>query len=64
MKNEHLVPVNVVDLVTKINDKNLHENERNNYVLRLEATSAYINESLLKNKMVVSNNSMKNQNRR
>lgn len=64
MKNEHLVPVNVVDLVTKINDKNLHENERNNYVLRLEATSAYINESLLKNKMVVSNNSTKNQNRR
>jgi len=64
MKNEHLVPVNVVDLVTKINDKNLHENERNNYVLRLEATSAYINESLLKNKMVVSNNSRKNQNRR
>jgi hypothetical protein len=48
MKNEHLVPVNVTDLVTKINDKTLRQNEINNYVLRLEATAAYINESLMK----------------
>jgi len=41
MKNEHLVPVNVVDLVNKINDRNIRENERNNYVLRLEAIREY-----------------------
>jgi hypothetical protein len=49
MKNVHLVPINVVDLVEKINDKNLRENERNNYIFRLEATVAYINEALNKN---------------
>jgi hypothetical protein len=35
--------------VEKINDKNLRENERNNYIFRLEATVAYINEALNKN---------------
>ena len=50
MKNEHLVPVNVVDLVNKLSDVTVRENERNNYVLRLEATAAYINESLTKHK--------------
>jgi hypothetical protein len=41
MKNEHLVPVNVIDLVNKIGDATLRENERNNYVLRLEAIRDY-----------------------
>lgn len=41
MKNLHLVPVNVLDLVDKINDSNIRENERNNYVLRLEAIREY-----------------------
>jgi hypothetical protein len=50
MKNEHLVPVNIVDLVSKLSDVTVRENERNNYVLRLEATAAYINESLTKHK--------------
>jgi hypothetical protein len=50
MKNEHLVPVNVVDLVNKLSDNLIRENERNNYVLRLEATAAYINESLTKHR--------------
>lgn len=50
MKNEHLVPVNVVDLVNKLSDLSVRDNERNNYVLRLEATAAYINESLAKHK--------------
>ena len=50
MKNEHLVPVNVVDLVNKLSDLSVRDNERNNYVLRLEATAAYINESLTKHK--------------
>jgi len=50
MKNEHLVPVNIVDLVNKLNDKTIRENELQNYVLRLETTAAYINESLTKHK--------------
>lgn len=41
MKNLHLVPVNIVDLVEKLNDKNIRENEHNNYVLRIEAIRDY-----------------------
>ena len=41
MKNEHLVPVNVVDVVNRLSGKNLSENERMNLVLRLEAISDY-----------------------
>jgi hypothetical protein len=41
MKNIHLVPANVMDLVDKINDPNIKENERNNYVLRLETIREY-----------------------
>jgi hypothetical protein len=41
MKNLHLVPANVMDLVDKINDGITRENERNNYVLRLEAIRDY-----------------------
>lgn len=37
MKNDHLVPINVQDLITKALDKNLNENERMNYQLRVEA---------------------------
>jgi hypothetical protein len=53
MKNEHLVPVNIVDLVNKLNDKTIRENELQNYVLRLETTAVYINESLAKHKASV-----------
>ena len=49
MKNEHLVPVNVIDLVNKINDKNIRENEHQNYVLRVEAIRDYCDESLKRN---------------
>ena len=41
MKNEHLVPVNVVDVVNRLSGKNLSENERINLVLRLEAIRDY-----------------------
>jgi hypothetical protein len=37
MKNEHLVPVNVADIVNRLSGKDLSENERMNLVLRLEA---------------------------
>ena len=48
MKNLHLVPVNIVDLVEKLNDKNIKENERINYQLRLEAISTYCAEAMVK----------------
>lgn len=51
MKNLHLVPANIMDLVEKINDKNIRENERNNYILRLEVTNSFISEALIRNKM-------------
>lgn len=41
MKNEHLVPVNVADIVNRLNGKDLSENERMNLVLRLEAIRDY-----------------------
>jgi hypothetical protein len=50
MKNEHLVPVNISDLVNKLNDKTMRENEKQNYVLRLESTAEYINEALMKHR--------------
>jgi len=59
MKNLHLVPVNIVDLVEKVNDKSIRENERINYVLRLEATASFITESLNKNIISFSHNRKK-----
>jgi hypothetical protein len=41
MKNEHLLPVNVIDLGQKLMDFNIKENERSNYELRLEAIRDY-----------------------
>jgi hypothetical protein len=41
MKNEHLVPVNVADIVQRLSEKGLRENERMNLVLRLEAIRDY-----------------------
>ena len=46
MKNLHLLPAIVIDLVDKINDTNIRENERNNYLLRLEAIRDYTTASL------------------
>ena len=37
MKNEYLVPVNVVDIVDKLKTQNISTNERMNLVMRLEA---------------------------
>jgi len=48
MKNLHLVPVNVVDIVEKMNDKTIRENEHNNYVLRIEAIRDYCAAALVK----------------
>lgn len=49
MKNEHLVPVNVVDIVNRLKDTSIRENERMNYVLRLEAIREYCAIAISKN---------------
>lgn len=48
MKNMHLIPVGVIDIVDKLN-KATHENEKMNYVLRLEAIQEYCNDILHQN---------------
>jgi hypothetical protein len=48
MKNLHLVPINIQDLVEKLNDKNIRENELMNYQLRLEAIRDYCAEAIYK----------------
>lgn len=50
MKNLHLVPVNIIDIVEKVNDKTLRENEHMNYVLRLETIRDYCSDALSKQK--------------
>lgn len=48
MKNEHLVPVNIQDIVNKLNDKNIRENERANLLLRLDAIRDYVTAAVVK----------------
>lgn len=48
MKNEHLVPVVVQDIVNKLNDKTVRENERANLLLRLDAIRDYVTEAVVK----------------
>jgi hypothetical protein len=48
MKNEHLVPVIVQDIVNKLNDKNVRENERANLLLRLDAIRDYVTAAVVK----------------
>ena len=47
-KNIHLVPVNIVDIVDRINDKNTKENEKMNLIIRLETIRDYCNVALNK----------------
>jgi hypothetical protein len=48
VKNEHLLPVNIVDLVAKLNQPGIRENERMNYVLRLETIRDYCDAAVRK----------------
>jgi hypothetical protein len=48
MKNEHLVPVNVQDIVNRLKEKNLSYNERAVLVQRLEAIRDFVSSSLSK----------------
>jgi len=42
----HLIPINVVDLVTKLTDLNIGENEKFNYIMRIEAIKEYCDYAL------------------
>jgi uncharacterized protein (DUF433 family) len=46
MKNLHLVPVNVQDIVEKMMDGATRENERMQYVLRVEAIRDFCAEAI------------------
>lgn len=50
MKNQHLIPINIIDLVDKINDPRTNENERNNYILRLETIKEFCEIAIKKDK--------------
>ena len=47
MKNDHLLPVNVIDLVEKFNTA-YNENERLNYQFRIEAIRDYCDQAVKK----------------
>ena len=48
MKNEHLVPVNIQDIVNRLSAKDLRENERMNLLLRLDAIRDYVTAAVVK----------------
>lgn len=48
MKNDHLVPVNIQDIVNRLNAKNISENERANLLLRLDAIRDYVTAAVVK----------------
>lgn len=48
MKNDHLVPVNIQDIVNRLNDKTTRENERANLLLRLDAIRDYVTAAVVK----------------
>jgi hypothetical protein len=48
MKNEHLIPPIVLDLVEKFNSPHVRENEKMNYILRIEAIRDYCSTAINK----------------
>lgn len=48
MKNEHLVPVNIQDIVNRLKDKNIGENEKANLLLRLDAIRDYVTAAVVR----------------
>lgn len=49
MKNKHLIPPSVIDIVDKYNSPLAQQNEKMNYILRLEAIRDFCEEVLKKN---------------
>jgi len=52
MKNEHLVPVNVQDIVNRLTERNLSQNERFVLIQRLEAIRDFCTEAVKKHNYV------------
>ena len=52
MKNEHLVPINIQDIVSRLTDNNLSTNERMVLIQRLEAVKQFCTEALNKHNYV------------
>jgi len=50
IKNEHLIPASIYDIVDKYS-KATNENEINNYLYRLEATRDYLNQVIMKHNL-------------
>lgn len=48
MKNDHLVPVNIQDIVNRLNAKDIQENERANLLIRLDAIRDYVTAAVVK----------------
>lgn len=48
MKNEHLVPIVVQDIVNRLNDKTIRENEKANLLIRLDAIRDYVTAAVVK----------------
>lgn len=48
MKNQHLIPINIIDIVERLNDSNIRDNERNNYIHRLEVIRDYCDMAIKK----------------
>lgn len=48
MKNEHLVPVNIQDIVNQLDNRNIRENERANLLIRLDAIRDYVTAAVVK----------------
>ena len=48
MKNEHLVPVNIQDIVNRLKDKTIGENEKANLLLRLDAIRDYVTAAVVR----------------
>ena len=46
MNRDHLIPAIVMDLIEKLSDNSVRENEKMNYQLRLEAIRDYCNLAL------------------
>ena len=48
MKNEHLIPINIQDIVNRLNSKDIKENEKANLLLRLDAIRDYVTAAVVK----------------
>jgi hypothetical protein len=49
MKNDHLIPVNIQDIVNRLNDKSIRDNERLTLLQRLETIRDYCAAAVAKN---------------